>query len=351
VSIDSHIIETHVFTQRRRGYDPAEVDAIVARLTAALVSNERALAETRATVRSLQEDLQAETEADDRHAEQEVARILATAQAQADELLKSARDRADTYERAANDLFAKAEATDRDLTSEIEDAVGATAAEQADILEEATQEAEAMLRDTEVQAQRRAREIIQDAITESETMLADAEFGAAARVSSASMHAEAVLKQARAEAEDLIIGVQADIERERTKAAAAIAAMASAVATPTVVDLTDSDPTVALGRSASPSPTRRHTQSVIVLKPDGVTIDLHDKSFADPIAELVAHRHYSFAIPDGSGALPATRALLNSDIVTSNSRRIPDGAEGGRATIYQRRGLGIRSRLSLLNES
>lgn len=352
MSIDSHIIETHVFSQKRRGYDPAEVDAVVARLTDALDSRERALESALATVRSLEDDLQAEPDADQLEAAREAARILETAEEQAETLLKAARGRADTYERAANALFAKAEAADRDLVSEIEEAVGATASEQADILEEAAQEAETLLRDTEIEAQRRAREIIQDAIVESESMLEEAETGAAARVSAARMHAEAVLRQARAEAEDLIIGVQADIERERTKAATAIAAMATAVAAPMVVDLTDPVPDDALEVPPQESPlVRQRTQSVIVLKPDGVTIDLHDKSFADPIAELVAHRHYSFAIPDGSGALPATRALLNSDIVTSNTRRIPDGTEAGRATIYQRRGLGIRSRLSLLNES
>lgn len=351
MSIDSHIIEAHVFSQRRRGYDPAEVDAVVARLTEALVSRERALEEARATVRSLEEDLLAEPESDALDAEQVAGRILADAETRANELLKAARGRADTYERAANALFAQAEATDRDLTAEIEDAVGATASEQADILEQAAQEAEAMLQDTEVEAQRRAREIIQDAVVESEAMLEDAETGVAARVSAARMHAEAVLKQARAEAEDLIIGVQADIERERAKAATAIAAMAAAVAAPLVVDLTDPGPDGVPEIPVVTLPATQRKQSIIVLKPDGVTIDLHDKSFADPIAELVAHRHYSFAIPDGSGALPVTRALLNSDIVTSNTRHIPDGGEAGRATIYQRRGLGIRSRLSLLNES
>ena len=356
MSMDSHMIEGHVFSRRRRGYDPDEVDAIVARLTAALAFKERALLAAEGDIDTLAQEIQTFDTTVIADAERDARQIVLAAEEQAEAVLNDARRKADTYERSANALFAEAEHETRDLTAEIDDAIEATVSEQADILEAAHGEAEQVLQDRESEAEANARAIVQDAIAESDELLDDAELEAAARVEASRMQSEGVLRQARAEAEELIVGVQEDIARERSQAAAANASMAAAAeALATDTRVAAPETRVAAPETDDEKSTRSKpavsTKSVIVLKPDGITIDLRGKSFADPISEIASHRHYAFAIPDGSGAPPASRALLNSNIATSNTRRLPNGSDPGSITLYQRRGLGIRRRLQRLNES
>lgn len=349
MSMDSHMIEGHVFSRRRRGYDPDEVDAIIARLTAALTFKERALLAAEGDIDTLAQEIQTFDTTVIADAERDARQIVLAAGEQAEAVLNNARRKADTYETSANALFAEAEHETRDLTAEIDDAIEATVSEQADILEAAHSEAEQVRQDRASEAEANARAIVRDAIAESDELLDDAELEAAARVEASRMQSEAVLRQARAEAEELIVGVHEDIARERSQAAAAIASMAAA-AEALAMDTRVAAPETDDEKSTRSKPAVS-TDSVIVLKPDGITIDLRGKSFADPISEIASHRHYTFAIPDGSGAPPASRALLNSNIATSNTRRLPNGSDPGSMTLYQRRGLGIRRRLQMLNES
>jgi len=119
MKITSTTLASHRFRRARRGYDPAEVDAVVRRLVGTLRAYEEEtrhleerLAAAEASVASLRQHLAANAEGDDDRSHVEL--LLAVARAKAEERLAAARQHADELvERARQDaarLRAEAEA-------------------------------------------------------------------------------------------------------------------------------------------------------------------------------------------------------------------------------------------------
>ena len=262
MKVDASTVATHEFTAvRRRGYDPAEVDAVMARVAEALRTFEQRVTALEEELREAQEP----SEAIQRMlvaAQRTKDEMVAEAQLQAEELRKEAFTtsheliesckaeaeqvrteslrQAHELEARSQATLAKAEATADSIVESAEHTAEAIEAETEKMVATSHREADELLADARREAQQRvemseraaasalemavaeADDVRDQARTTSKRMLDDATFEAATMIEEAESRAKTVTAEATDEAEEVTRSAAAEaaalLTRSRTEA-------------------------------------------------------------------------------------------------------------------------------------
>ena len=350
MKVKAATVEQHEFAVRRRGYDRAEVDAVMGRLSSSLLGYEEDIQdlearlsaeETRpATVHREVELIRMESE----QMRQQATETLARARQQAEELLDAARGEIDKlFATLNNDAIEVLDAAERDAAAQHE----AAAAEANQVLTEARASAD----NVTTEAKENASQTQAEAEAETRRLLADAGAAAVSTKEAAAAEAAQIVAQARAEHDRLAKRIP-ELRSALSQFEAQVHALATAEE---ALDLNEVEAE------------ERVEQATAAIE-DEIT------EVANETAEATAED--GMPAPDGSGTLPAARDLVNltdyrdrqddeqdavaNEIETAEeqaaerrkelvagshiARRTPGSSEMTE-TIYQRRGGGLRRRI------
>ena len=390
--IKASTVEAHQFgVVRRRGYDPAEVDAVMERLVDTLREYEHITADLQSRLKEADESSEAirrtflsaqrtrdEMVAEANHlaaATRSEADEYATAQrAEADEILSSATSRAEK-------IGAEADQQATDAVTEAESLLALSRTEAARIGEEAALDAEQRLAAATAEANAIAthgredgealvaaaveetRRLREQAQVESETMLTEADADAEQRVADAQSRAADIVAKSEQRAHEIISVAQAeedelnarlgrlrsavaDIERELEKLATVSLERASFVGE--VIDLESESAHIVVDAEENDSPKRRRrsrrrvtsdTASTETASSGSAAALRNDRepSIEPMVAVMAVRRGRAFADPDGSGTPPAERRMVDPEDIASD--------QDGGSTYYERH-INLKERIS-----
>lgn len=317
--IDPQVVGGHRFRTARRGYDRAEVDAVMSRLAQALRAYEARVADLERRLAAAETGTPAVTE-------EEARALLAAADASATERLAAA-------EAAARELVAGAEERARALEATTAARFGDTFADVERRLVEAAGEGDALRRDAEA--------LMAFAAMDTAALREAAAAEAEGLVAAARREAEAVLVEARegaldvlGEARETAAELLADAAAQRAELEGRLRALGEALGMVegAVVDLTTA------AQRARPAAAVAVEDAVV----DGSTVTSGGEASGDLAAVVgggtapLVDPGTIVSAPDGSGRLPVDRPVVHSE----------DADPPGAPTRYQRRGAGLRSRLA-----
>ncbi len=375
--IKATTLEAHRFGVTRRGYDPAEVDAVIERLVDTLRGYEERTARLEARIAEADESAiamrrmlvaaqhthdelvaegheeadrlvaEATAAAEERlmaataraeelvaDAEEETARILAKTQAEAAERLLEAHRKADEIERDAVALLTGAHRTIEERLTEVD----RKALDDLQVAEDTRADAETWALEHRERAEIEATAILEGARSEAAGIVEDASREATAildeaRAASAAMLAAA--KEEKALLENRLAQLRTAVATaERELEALAAVALERARTVGELIDL-EVDGVAALD---PPSSARASTTASSGTEASAriVSTSVPDEGVARPGLRLAVARDAVIADPDGSGLPPSDRKVV-----------APEDAEpeGGK-TIYQRRAAGLKRRLA-----
>jgi len=381
--IKASTVEAHQFGMvRRRGYDSAEVDAVMERLVDTLREYEHITSDLQSRLKEADESSEA------------IRRTFLSAQqtrdemlAEANDLAASARSDADSYattQRAeADELLSSATSRAAEIGAEAEQQATASATEAESLLALSRTEAARISEEAALDAEQRiaaataeanaiatygredgealvagaieeTRRLREQAKMESEAMLAEADADAKQRIADAQSRAANVVAEseqraheiisvARAEEEELnarlgrLRSAVADIERELEKLASVSLERASFVGE--VIDLESESAHIVVDAGQKPS-TRRTKRSGRRVTSDTASTETassgsaaalrneREPSIEPMVAVMAVRRGRAFADPDGSGTPPAERRMVDPEDIASK--------QDGGSTYYER---------------
>lgn len=389
--IKASTVEAHQYgVVRRRGYDPAEVDAVMDRLVDTLREYEHITADLQSRLKEADESSEA------------IRRTFLTAQRTRDEMLGEANRLAASARTEANDYAARsrseademlAAATSRSeeigtqaeqqaatSITEAESLLALTRTEAARISEEAARDAELLRAEAAAEAAALAtsgredgealvagaveetRRLREQAKMESEAMLAESEADAKQLVIAAESRAAEIVAEADERAHEMITVAQAeeaelntrlgrlrsavaDIERELEKLASVTLERASFVGEVIDLESESADIVVDPGQETPPrrkKRVRRNLPSEVAsteTASSGSVADLRNSRDIEPmVAVMAVRRDRAFADPDGSGTPPAERRMLDPEDIGS----VRDGG----STYYERHTPKLKERIN-----
>lgn len=390
--IKASTVEAHQFgVVRRRGYDSAEVDAVMERLVDTLREYEHITSDLQSRLKEADESseairrtfLSAQRTRDEMLAEandvaastrSDADEYSAAQRGEADEMLSTATSRAEKIgaeaEQAATVSITEAESllalsrteaarVSEEAALDAEKRIAAATAEANAIATHGREDGEALVAGA-VEETRRLRE---QAKMESENMLTEAEADASRRIADAQSRADDVVAEAEHRAHEIMSAAHAeeeelnarlgrlrsavaDIERELEKLATVSLERASFVGE--VIDLESESADIVVDAEQESAPRRRKPSRGRVTSDTASTETASSGSAAalrndrePPIEPMVAvmavRRGRAFADPDGSGTPPAERRMVDPEDIASD--------QDGGSTYYERH-INLKERIS-----
>ncbi|MDH3425355.1 MAG: DivIVA domain-containing protein [Acidimicrobiia bacterium] len=402
MKVKAETVRRHAFQVRRKGYEPAEVDAVMARIGQTLAGHEKdiirlenelakartaseAMEDTFIALQQAKRQLLGEAQEEASRMKSEAEKGLRTAETEAERILQDAQQR---VEQLFVDLRAKAESAIAKAQERVADAEGRGESIKAEAAAEAARLVEA--------SQSEAKERIASAKKQSDEIVADA-----------NAQGQQIVEAARAEHDSLVSKVPqlrsavADIERrirefssiatEDLEVVDAMINIADSEVSGGVASLVESaqeaggeskDVAVSDTWAGDKSPADvSGAEASLIQAPDGEAgeesaaiadsnREADNEASADQVDEVVPMA--TVAAPDGSGTLPAAREAITNGELPSGAALAEEDADPARAavaateppappvrgrlhnatrddhdetTIYQRRGGGLRARL------